>query len=218
LAAVPLLGLLMPPSLAVPIAIGLQLFGSLLDFRGASKVCHWPTLRWLMIGALVGSPVGTLVLSTIPAPVARLAISGISLFAVIVLGRGFTLSIVPGRATTSTVGFGAGIFNGLAGMPGPLAVAYYLSVPLTREAARASLLVFFLMTSIAALAASMISGLLTPQTVALSVLGLPVMWIGTRLGEIAFSRGTSDMHRRVSIVVLGVIAIMGAVQGMCEIA
>jgi uncharacterized membrane protein YfcA len=132
--------------------------------------------------------------------------------------RCFTLSIVPGRATTSTGGFGAGIFNGLAEMPGPLAVAYYLSVPLTREAARASLLVFFLMTSITAMAASMIAGLLTPQTVALSVLGLPVMWIGTRLGEIAFSRGTSDMHRRVSIVVLNVIAIIGAVQGMREIA
>jgi uncharacterized membrane protein YfcA len=78
--------------------------------------------------------------------------------------------------------------------------------------------VFFLMTSITAMAASMIAGLLTPQTVALSVLGLPVMWIGTRLGEIAFSRGTSDMHRRVSIVVLNVIAIIGAVQGMREIA
>jgi hypothetical protein len=90
--------------------------------------------------------------------------------------------------------------------------------PLTREAARAPLLVFFLMTSITAMAASMIAGLLTPQTVALSVLGLPVMWIGTRLGEIAFSRGTSDMHRRVSIVVLNVIAIIGAVQGMREIA
>jgi uncharacterized membrane protein YfcA len=217
LAAVPLLGLFMSPTQAVPIAIGLQLLGSLLDFRSASKECDWPSLRWLMIGALVGSPLGTVILSEIPAAVSRLVISSITLLAVLVLGRGFSLQAMPPRPVTSVTGFMSGLFNGLAAMPGPPAVAYYMSVPLPRTATRASLLVFFLMTSITAAIAAFAIGMITVQTVSLSVLGLPVMWIGTKLGEMAFTRGTDALHRQVSIVSLGVIALVSAVKGISEL-
>ncbi|CAN5436498.1 sulfite exporter TauE/SafE family protein [soil metagenome] len=218
LAAVPLLGMFMPPAQAVPVAIGLQLLGSLMDFRGAAKVCHWPSLRWLMAGAAIGWPLGTLVLSHISAPVARLAISSITLLAVLVLGKGFALKDLPGRAVTATAGFCAGVFNGLAAMPGPPAVAYYMSVPLSRVTTRASLLVFFLMTSITAMAAAASLGLITSQSIGLSLLGLPVMWLGTRLGHIAFTRGSDLTHRRVSIASLGVIALTSAIKGLGELA
>lgn len=217
LAAVPLLGLFMSPTQAVPIAIGLQLLGSLLDFRRASKACDWRSLRWLMIGALVGSPLGTVILSEIPASVSRLAISSITLLAVLVLGRGFALPAMPPRPITSLTGFVSGLFNGLAAMPGPPAVAYYMSVPLPRTAIRASLLVFFLMTSITATISSLLIGLMTVQTIGLSLLGLPAMWIGTRLGEAVFERGTDAMHRHVSIVSLGVIALVSAIKGIGEL-
>lgn len=217
LAAVPLLGLFMSPIQAVPIAIGLQLLGSLLDFPSASKECDWPSLRWLTIGAVVGSPVGTFILNEIPAPVSRLVISSITLLAVLVLGRGFALPAMPPRPVTSVTGFMAGLFNGLAAMPGPPAVAYYMSVPLPRTTTRASLLVFFLMTSITATIAALAIGLITVQTISLSLLGLPMMWIGTRLGEMAFKCGTDAMHRQVSIASLGVIALVSMIKGLGEL-
>jgi uncharacterized membrane protein YfcA len=218
LAAVPLLGLFMSPAQAVPVAIGLQLLGSLLDFRHSAKACHWPSLRWLMVGAAIGSPVGTLILREVSAPISRLVISLITLLAVLVLGKGFALTILPSRAATSIAGVFAGVFNGLAAMPGPPAVAYYLSVPLPRETARASLLVFFLMTSITAMAASVAVGLVTLQTIGLSLLGLPVMWAGTRIGQLAFARGSDATHRRVSIASLGAIALASAIKGLGELA
>ncbi len=119
LAAVPLLGLFMAPTEAVPVAIGLQLAGSLLDFRTASRSCDWPSLRWLMIGALIGSPLGTLILTEIPAAISRLIISSVTLLAVFALGRGFALPVIPPRPVTSIAGFFSGLFNGLAAMPGP---------------------------------------------------------------------------------------------------
>lgn len=218
LAAVPLLGLFMPPTEAVPVAIGLQLLGSLLDFRSSAQACNWPSLRWLMIGAILGSPVGTMILSAIPAPVSRLVISSITLLAVLALGKGFALAAMPRRAATSIAGFVASVFNGVAAMPGPPAVAYYMSVPLPRETARASLLVFFLMTSITATVTSAAIGLITLQTIGLSLLGLPVMWVGTRIGHLAFTRGTDATHRHVSILSLGVIALVSAIKGIGELA
>jgi uncharacterized membrane protein YfcA len=217
LAAVPLLGLFMPPAQAVPVAVGLQLLGSLLDFRSSAQACDWRSLRWLMIGAVLGSPVGTMILCAIPAPVSRLVISSITLLAVLALGKGFALKAMPRPAATSIAGFVAGVFNGVAAMPGPPAVAYYMSVPLRRETVRASLLVFFLMTSITATVTSAAIGLITWQTIGLSLLGLPVMWIGTRIGHLAFQRGSDATHRRVSILSLGVIALVSAIKGLSDL-
>jgi uncharacterized protein len=217
LAAVPLLGLFMSPIQAVPIAIGLQFLGSLLDFRSSAKHCDWPSLRWLMVGAAVGSPVGTLILSQVSASVSRLVISSITLLAVLALSSGFALAAVPARTATSITGFFAGVFNGIAGMPGPPAVAYYMSVPLPRQTTRASLLVFFLMTSVVAMVASTAVGLVTVQSTGLSLLGMPVMWAGTQVGQLAFTRGSNSFHRRVSIASLGIIALVGAVKGICDL-
>jgi uncharacterized membrane protein YfcA len=217
LAAVPLLGLFMAPTEAVPVAIGLQLAGSLLDFRTASRSCDWPSLRWLMIGALIGSPLGTLILTEIPAAISRLIISSVTLLAVFALGRGFALPVIPPRPVTSIAGFFSGLFNGLAAMPGPPVIAYYMSVPLPRLATRASLMVFFLMTSITATITFVSVGLLNVHTIGLSLLGLPVMWLGTIFGEIAFQRGNDAMHRQVSIISLGAIALVSAVKGVSEL-
>ncbi|MDB5617337.1 sulfite exporter TauE/SafE family protein [Tardiphaga sp.] len=217
LAAVPLLGLFMSPTQAVPVSIGLQLLGSLIDFRHATKSCHWPSLRWMMLGAAIGSPLGALVLNHVPAPVARLVISAITMMAVFALGRGFALAAMPGRVVTTITGLLAGLFNGLAAMPGPPAVAYYMSAPLPRTTVRASLVVFFLLTSVAAMASGIAIGLITVQTLCLSLLGLPAMWIGTRVGHMAFVRSNDAMHRHVSIISLGIIALVSAAKGISEL-
>ena len=217
LAAVPLLGMFLSPTQAVPIAIGLQLLGGLIDFRHATRSCHWPSLRWMMLGAVVGSPLGALVLSHVPSAVARLVISAITAMAVLALGRGFALPAMPGRSLTGFTGFLAGLFNGLAAMPGPPAVAYYMSVPLPRATMRSSLIVFFMLTSVAAMASGLAIGLVTVQTMCLSLLGLPVLWIGTRIGHMAFIRSSDPIHRRVSIVSLGLIALVSAAKGVSEL-
>lgn len=217
LAAVPLLGMFLPPKDVVPIAIVLQLLGSLLDIRSSTTSCHWPSLRWLMIGAALGLPLGVAVMVTIPAPAARLVISAITIFAVIILSRGFALPAVPGRGATSAVGFVAGVFNGLAAMPGPPVVAYYMSIPVTREGTRSSLMVFFMMTSVVATIAALSVGLVTMEVIVLSVIGLPAMWIGTKLGEIGFKYGSPEMHRRVSIVTLGLLSLLSAAKGLEEL-
>jgi hypothetical protein len=59
--------------------------------------------------------------------------------------------------------------------------------------------------------------LLTVHSIGLSLLGLPVMWLGTRLGEIAFRCGDDALHRQVSIISLGVIALVSAVKGVSEL-
>ncbi|WP_460451699.1 TSUP family transporter [Alsobacter sp. SYSU BS001988] len=218
LAAVPMLGMTMAPAQAVPVALGLQLLGGLVDLRKASQECHWPSLRWLSLGAALGSPVGVLTLHAISAPAARIAIGLITMGAVVVLGRGFALAAMPGRLVTATAGLLAGLFNGVAAMPGPPAVAYYMSAPIQRAAARASLLVFFLATSMLAIASAAAIGLFDRQSARLAVAGLPVMVLGTWLGQKAFRRSTASLHRWASVVSLGLIALVSIGKGLAELA
>lgn len=51
----------------------------------------------------------------------------------------------------------------------------------------------------------------------LSLLGLPVMWIGSRIGHITFVRSNDAMHRLVSAVSLGLIALVSAAEGFSEL-
>lgn len=217
LAAVPLMGLVMAPAKAVPIAVLLQLLGGLVDLRRNRRECHWPSLRWLIVGAVIGSPLGVLALSVAPAAVARIVIAVIIALAVLMLGRGFALAAVPSRLFTVLVGATAGLFNGLAAMPSPPAIVYYMSGPFRAATARASLLVFFLATSISAFTSIVAVGLATPAVIWLAVLALPVMLLGTWIGELGFRRGTERLHRHVSIASLGVIALISAAKGFSEL-
>jgi uncharacterized protein len=217
LAAVPLMGLFMAPAEAVPIAVLLQLLGGLNDLRRNHRDCHWWSLRWLIAGVVIGSPLGAVVLSATPAPVARIVIALITAGAVYVLGRGFALGEVPSRLITTGVGVVAGVFNGLAAMPGPPAVVYYMSGPFCAVAARASLLVFFLATSISAFTSIAIFGLATASVVWLSILTLPVMFIGTWVGELGFRGSSEQLHRHVSIASLGGVALLSALKGISEL-
>ena len=128
IAAVPLLSLILPPAQAIPIVLLLQLFVSIGGLRDSLRICHWPSVRTLAIGALIATPLGAWALARLPAAPVRIAIAIVVLGAVFVLARGFRFKVEAQRLTLP-FGLLSGLFNGLAGMPGPPVIAYYLMTP-----------------------------------------------------------------------------------------
>ncbi|MGA7803875.1 hypothetical protein [Bradyrhizobium sp.] len=63
----------------------------------------------------------------------------------------------------------------------------------------------------------MLVGLFDFHALQLSPLALPIMLAGTRIGEAAFHRGSDALHRRVSMVGLGIIAMVSAFKGIDEL-
>lgn len=218
LAAVPLLSFVMPPAQAVVMAVGLQFCGGLTDIPAARKLCDGASLRWLILGAVFGSPLGTAALAYASAPMARLAIAFICALGTAALGLGFKLPDGARSGTAVSVGVLSGLFNGLAAMPGPPVVAYYLSSHLPAAVVRASLMMFFLATSIASLISLGFAGLLEVKTALQVLTGLPVMVGGTWLGHRMFLRAGGGHHRLVSILVLGALALLSSIQGFAELA
>jgi uncharacterized membrane protein YfcA len=212
--AVPLMSLVMPPAEAVVVAVGLQFFGGLADVRRLHALCDWPSLRWLMAGAVLGSPLGTLALVAVSPATARLLISAICLLAVVALGLGRVFARPPRGAATALFGVVAGLFNGLAAMPGPPVVAYYMASALPATRSRASLVTFFTATAAVALLTTAMAGLWSLKVAALVALGLPLMLAGTFAGESVFRRSGATHHRIASLSVLAAIAVLTGAQGV----
>lgn len=211
LASVPLLGLVMEPAQAVPLSLIVVAIGGSLGLPPALRACEWPSLRGLALGAAVGSPLGALALSRISADSARLIIAAFTIAAVVGLARGGEPRATRSGPRDLVYGLLAGLFNGLAAMPGPPVVAYFMATPLNREAIRASLLVFFQFTAWIGVASAIAIGLLTADLLLPAAIGLPAFWIGNRVGLAIFARGSDAGYRRIALACLVAMALTSAV-------
>lgn len=217
LAAVPLLGFSLPPNQCVPLAVALQFCASLSDLPRARRTCHWPSLGWLVAGTVIGSPLGVAALAAATPDVARLAIALVCGGGTVALVRGFHFPTFPRGGATLAVGLAAGLCNGLAAMPGPPVVAYYLATPLSPQQGRASLLVFFLATSIASAVSLATAGLLGASLAVPLVIGIPLIVVGSRLGEAMLHHRAGHGHRALSILLLCTVAVTSVVQAASDL-
>ncbi len=211
LAAVPMLGLLMPPAQAVPVSMCIVAVGGVFGAQRAMGACDWPSIRRIALAAVVGTPAGVYLLKHIPPEAARIAIALFTLAAVFGVARAGRNGGRPfGPARALVYGLVAGLFNGLASMPGPPVVAYFMSSALSREAIRASMLIVFQITVFTGLASALALGLVTRDTIMLAALSLPGFWIGNWAGARLFAAGTDQGYRRIALACLVAMALASA--------
>ncbi len=214
MAAVPLLALVIPPVRAVPFVILLQLAASLWDWREARRQAHWQSLPWLMAGAVIGTPLGTLGLAAMSADWARLAIAGALLLAVVLLARGFKLKVMPGRPVLAGAGLLAGILNGIAAMPGPPVIVLYLAGALTILVGRASLLIFFSVNNAVGAISAGAAGLIPPGTLVIALAALPLLLAAQWIGRQVFLRASPKRYRQVALGFLMALAAITAARAL----
>lgn len=214
IAAVPLLSLICPPATAVPIVLVLQVLVSAEGIVGAVRTCDRRTVRVLALAAAVATPVGVVALTRLPPNAVRLAIALIVFGATVVIGRGRSPAWLLSGPSTLLFGAMAGVFNGLAGMPGPPVIAYYLASPLGSARARASMIVLFLFTGLVALPPLVLAGALTPGRGALAIVAFPIVWFGSWSGAFFYRYSSEIVYRWTGIVVLGAAALIVALKAL----
>lgn len=216
MAVVPLLGLMLPPARVVPLAILLQAEIGLIDLPAAVRLCDWHSLAWLVPGLLLGTPLGLLVLTSLSADRARLAIGLLIGASVVLLARGVRMAERPSRWLTLGVGVVSGTMNGLAGIAGPPVVAYLLALPHSTAVVRASAIVFFMITASVALATMTGEGLIDRRLLVLAIVAVPALFAGARIGAWGFRRTSPRQHRATALGVLSVLAVMLILRGLAH--
>jgi len=206
---VPMIGLVIPPGEAVIVS---NMLGLLIGLVGAGKVWNAGEKSAGVIGglAMLMTPVGLLALFATPAAVARVVIAVVAIGAFLMVLLPARPGPAPRRIETGLTGAAAGLLTGFAGMPGPPVVPYYLRRSIPRDAARASMLTVFLLTSAASTAAALALRLASWRDGLFAlVLFVPVL-LGNHLGSRAFGK-VSDRAWR------GFVGCLLAISGLMAI-
>lgn len=207
--AVPLMGLVIPPTQAVLLAIVLQM---LIGPFGVSKaIGHIDTriVAGVAAGAMVGTPLGLLILSGTSPDVARLLIAAIAVgcFGIFLVKR----APLPSRALShvAATGVAAGLLNGFAAMPGPPVILYFVRSGVTPMAARGSMILVFFAAATAGTMTAWLRGLLDGPLVLLAAAVFPLMLLGNHVGS-RFFGVIPERLWRTAVVILLIASALGA--------
>ena len=207
----PLVAVLVGPKEAV---VGLTMIGVLLvaqlSARGRGHVDR-PTVGVVTVSAIVGMPLGLLVLVRADDRVLTFAIAIAVIGFSLLLWRGARFHA--GRGTDATAGFTAGILSTSTGTSGPPIVIALSAKQLEPAVFRATISAIFLVQGSASLVFFAVGGQITRDAVSVALAGLPGVIVGSIVGERGFRRLDTPTFRRVVLGMLflsGVVALLGA--------
>lgn len=211
------LSLLLPPLQVVPAFLALELLTTAHLLPSVWRQVDWRSLRWVIGGSLLATPLGLTLLAGLDAALMRLVVSGCLLaIAVLMLGglaRRWAPKQTPGPLGALAVGAVSGALNGAVGISGPPAIVFYFATT-AAATSRATLIAFFLVTDVWALALAGGAGLLTRAALPLIAVALPFSLAGIWLGQRLFLRLDEVQLRRLVWWLLAVLGAVGLVNGL----
>lgn len=213
------LSLILPPLQVVPAFLALELLTTAHLLPGVWKQVDWRSLRWVIAGCLLATPLGLTVLATLDAGLMRLVVSG-SLLAIAAamlggLAQRWAPRQTPGPVGALAVGAVSGALNGAVGISGPPVIVFYFATT-AAATSRATLIAYFLFTDLWALALAGAGGLLTTAALPLIGVALPFSLAGIWLGQHIYLRLSEAQMRRLVwslLALLGAVGLVNALRG-----
>lgn len=186
---------------------------SLQAWKGIWPDVDWKRVRWLLMGAVVGLPLGLWALTAVSEDMARAVVSGYVLGMCVILFRGWRLTREVGAGGT----LAAGVVSGLANAPGmgglPVA-AFFAAQPMRSAVFRATLVAYFPLLDTYSAPLYFWHGLVSWDTLWASLWLLPLTFLGNWLGGRHFFNTDPQDFRRFAIVLLATLALMGFVKAV----
>ena len=205
----PLASILVSPQLASATLLIADGFTALALIPNAAVSAPRRDPLLLALGALFGAPLGTLALVHVPAIDLRWAISVTVLALLALLASGFRYRGQSKAPLSVAVGMVSGFFSGAAQLGGPPVVAYLIGRDMPGRAVRASIILFFALSSCISAASYGLNGLLTRQSLLLAIIVAPVFSLGLFLGSRLFGVASERLFRRVCFGLIAAAAIGG---------
>jgi uncharacterized protein len=163
----------------------------------------------IVLGALVGVPLGTYFLSRLDPVTTRWIISGFVLALLVLLLSGWRYRGRDHPALSLGIGGLAGFCSGLAQTGGPPIVGYWIGRPIAPTTARANILLFFGASDFFSLVSYAVAGLITSDAIRFSLLVGPVYAVGVWFGTRLFGRASERLFRAICYVLIAAAVIIG---------
>jgi len=163
----------------------------------------------IVAGALVGVPLGTFFLSRLDPVTTRWIISCLVAALLVLLLSGWRYRGPDHVLLSVAVGGVSGFGSGLAQTGGPPIVGYWLGRPIASNIARANILLFFGASDLFSMLSYAASGLITWDSLKLSLLVGPIYAIGVAFGAQLFGRASERLFRAICYALIAIAAIAG---------
>ena len=178
----PVFSALHGPAIGISLCMLLEIAVALPLLPRAIQYVDWRRIGLLMAAAVIGAPLGNLVLTEVSPEPMRWAISAIVLTAVALLASGWRFQGEWRTPVTLGIGATSGFLNGLSGMAGPPIAFYYLAGNETATRVRANLTTYFIFVDFAALIVFLARGMVRWDTGVLALCLTPAV-IANRLAH-----------------------------------
>lgn len=194
---VPLAGTVVSPQIAAPLLLitdAVLAVGFIPDaFRQADK----REVGVMALGALIGIPLGTLLLVRTDPVAIRWAIVVMAGLMLALLVSGWRYRGRPTAPLTFAVGGFAGVCSGAAQVGGPAVVTYWLGSPHAPAIVRANIILYFSISTAIAMVSYFAGGVLTMAVVRLALVVGPVYGLGLFIGSRLFGVADEAIFRRI---------------------
>jgi uncharacterized membrane protein YfcA len=163
----------------------------------------------IVLGALVGVPIGTWFLSRLDSVTTRWIISAFVFALLMLLLLGWRYRGKGNPALSIGIGGLSGFCSGLAQTGGPPIVGYWLGRPIPSVIARANIMLFFSASDFFSVVSYALAGLITADAIRFSFLVGPVYGIGVWFGASLFGRASESLFRAICYVLIAAALVIG---------
>ncbi len=163
----------------------------------------------MVLGALIGVPIGTWFLSRLDPVTTRWIISAFVCALLLLLLSGWRYRGQDHPALSIGIGGLSGFCSGLAQTGGPPIVGYWLGRPIAPVIARANILLFFGASDFFSVVSYALTGLITADAIRFALLVGPVYALGVLLGASLFGRASETLFRTICYVLIAAAVVIG---------
>jgi len=163
----------------------------------------------IVIGALIGVPIGTWLLSRLDPVTTRWIISCFVIALLLLLLSGWRYRGQDYVPLSIGVGTLSGFCSGLAQTGGPPIVAYWLGRPIASHVARANILLYFGASDFFSGVSYAVSGLINRDAILFALVVGPVYAIGVCCGALLFGRASETVFRGICYLLIAFAVLFG---------
>jgi uncharacterized membrane protein YfcA len=203
------LSFILPPIEIVPIILLLEVFVSIFMIPYIWNKIDWEFVIQILIGIIIGSPIGLLLLKYLSPQITHLIICLVVIFFSLLLMRGYVNLKINNLFSKIATGTISGVVNGFSTLGG-LPVALFLLVTSIQPAIiRGSLAALFFLTDIYAFTLSFFSGIIDMITIYRVLSIILILPLGVYIGDNFFVKAKEATYRKVVFYFLILISLIG---------
>lgn len=197
------------PFAAIAFLTVLELFGPLPNLRNALEMGSQREVSRLLLGAVLGLPLGLALLSSVSPTVFNWTVSLVVLGLLIALLKGWRYEgrLRP-RAVTGIGGLG-GFMAGISGLPGPPVILFYMASRNAIATIRANFLLYLLGIDVIMIVSFLVLDALNWTAVILAILMILPYMAANAGGALLFRAEAEGHYRAVAYTIIAASALFG---------